>query len=119
MHTCETCGIKSHNTICPRCFELDMIDNISDVRKEVDLKPFNTNVPVPDKINHIEPSHYTDMKISPIEYIEANPHLTWSLSNCIKYISRAGLKANNPKTQDLKKALWYLQHEIDRLEKSP
>ena len=32
---------------------------------------------------HIEPSHYTEMKISPLEYIEANPHLTWSLANAI------------------------------------
>jgi len=65
--------------------------------------------------DHIEPSHYTEMKISPLEYIEANPHLTWSLANAIKYISRAGNKDDNPKLQDLSKALWYLQHEIKRL----
>ena len=67
-------------------------------------------------INHIEPSHYTDMKISPLEYIEANEHLTWSLANAIKYISRAGKKVNNPKLQDLKKAQYYLNHEIEMLE---
>ena len=66
---------------------------------------------------NIEPSHYTEMKISPLEYIEANPHLTWSLANAIKYISRAGNKKDNPKLQDLAKAAWYLQHEIDRLTK--
>ena len=66
--------------------------------------------------NHIEPSHYTDMEISPLEYIEANQHLTWSLANAIKYISRAGHKADNPILQDLKKAQWYLNHEIERLE---
>lgn len=70
----------------------------------------------PHKVNHIEPSHYTDMKISPLEYIEANQHLTWSLANAIKYISRAGKKDNNPILQDLKKAQWYLNHEIERLE---
>jgi len=66
-------------------------------------------------VNHITPSHYTDMKISPLEYIEANPHLTWSLANAIKYISRAGNKEGNPILQELNKAAWYLQHEIDRL----
>ena len=65
---------------------------------------------------HIEPKHYTELKISPLEYIEANPHLTWSLANAIKYITRAGLKKDNPKKRDLKKALWYLKHEIERIE---
>ena len=65
--------------------------------------------------NQIEPKHYTEMKISPLEYIEANPHLTWSLGNVIKYCSRAGNKKDNPKLQDLGKALWYLQHEIRRI----
>ena len=63
------------------------------------------------------PKHYTDMGISPLEFIEANPHLTWSLANSIKYIARAGLKKDNPKLQDLLKSLWYLQHEIERLQK--
>lgn len=72
---------------------------------------------VRDEINHIEPSHYTDVKISPLEYIEANPHLTWSLSNAIKYISRAGKKEDNPKLRDLEKAQWYLNHEIEMLKK--
>ena len=44
------------------------------------------------KDNPIEPIHYTSLKISPLEVIEANPHLTWSLANSIKYIMRAGLK---------------------------
>lgn len=68
------------------------------------------------KDNPIEPTHYTSLKISPLEVIEANTHLTWSLANSIKYIMRAGLKKNNPKLQDLKKAQWYLNHQIDILE---
>ena len=65
----------------------------------------------------ISPSHYKDLGISPLEYIEANKHLTWSLSNAIKYISRAGLKPGNSRLQDLEKAQWYLNHEIE-LEKN-
>lgn len=61
----------------------------------------------------ISPSHYKDLGISPLEYIEANKHLTWSLSNAIKYISRAGLKPGNTRLQDLQKAQWYLEHEIE------
>lgn len=63
----------------------------------------------------IEPKHYINLEISPLEYIEANSHLTWSLANSIKYITRAGLKENNPKIQDLEKAYLYLGHEIERL----
>ena len=69
-----------------------------------------------DTYDHISPSHYSSLKISPLEVIEANPHLTWCKSNAIKYIMRAGLKPSNPELQDLKKAQWYLNHEIERLE---
>ena len=39
--------------------------------------------------------------------------LGFSLGNTVKYISRAGKKASDAELQDLKKALWYLQHHID------
>ena len=68
-------------------------------------------------IDNINPSHYKDLKISPIEIIESSPHLTWCTSNAIKYIMRAGLKDGNPIEQELRKAMWYLNHEIDRLNK--
>ena len=58
------------------------------------------------------PSHY-NQGIETIEYIES-----WSMNfntgNVIKYVTRAGYKDNQ--LEDLKKAMWYLQREIDRLE---
>ena len=64
--------------------------------------------------NPIEPSHYTDMKISPLEFIEANQDvLTWCTANVIKYVGRHKRKNG---LEDLKKAQWYLNHEIERLE---
>ena len=61
-------------------------------------------------VNH--PSHY-NQGIETIEYIES-----WSMNfntgNVIKYVTRAGYK--NDKLEDLKKAMWYLQREIDRIE---
>ena len=41
--------------------------------------------------------------------------LNFNLGNTVKYISRAGHKDDI--IQDLKKSLWYLQREINRLEK--
>ena len=61
-------------------------------------------------INH--PSHY-NQGIETIEYIES-----WSMNfntgNVIKYVTRAGYK--NDQLEDLKKAMWYLQREIDKIE---
>ena len=64
--------------------------------------------------NPIEPNHYTEMKISPLEYIEANQgDFTWCIANVIKYVSRHKRKNG---IEDLKKAQWYLNHEINNLE---
>ena len=43
--------------------------------------------------------------------------LDFCLGNTVKYISRAGKKNTDKELEDLKKALWYLQHKIDTLEK--
>ena len=61
----------------------------------------------------IEPKHYTEMKISPLEYIKAN-NLEWNVGNCIKYISRYKMKNG---LEDLKKGAWYLNDLIQDLEK--
>ena len=60
--------------------------------------------------NPIEPNHYTEMPISPLEYITANDKdMTWCISNVIKYVSRYGRKNG---IEDLKKARWYLEYQI-------
>ena len=59
------------------------------------------------------PSHYNMGKYEAIDVIE-DWNLGFNLGNTIKYISRAGHKDNI--IQDLKKALWYLIREINRLE---
>lgn len=64
----------------------------------------------------INPPHYTDLKITPIEAIEAWG-LGFCLGNAVKYISRAGKKPDNSAVQDMKKARWYLDREITNLEK--
>ena len=67
-----------------------------------------------DTINH--PSHYTDGKIETIDYIE-DKNLSYHLGNAVKYISRAGKKDKDTYIQDLQKAIWYLNREIERYEK--
>jgi hypothetical protein len=42
--------------------------------------------------------------------------LGFALGNTVKYISRAGKKDPNKELEDLKKAMFYLQHYINQLE---
>jgi hypothetical protein len=68
-----------------------------------------------EQVNH--PSHYggKDNNYEAIKVIDAWD-LGFSLGNTVKYISRAGKKDPNKELEDLKKALWYLQHHIQTLE---
>ena len=67
-----------------------------------------------DNVNN--PSHYTDGKIEVIDFIE-DKKLNYHRGNVVKYISRAGKKDPSKELEDLKKAQWYLNREIQRLEK--
>ena len=68
-----------------------------------------------DNVNH--PAHYTDGKIEVIDFIE-DKKLGYHLGNAVKYISRAGKKDPDKTAEDLRKAVWYLNRYIDRLEVS-
>jgi len=65
-----------------------------------------------DKVN--QPAHYNSHP-SGIECIQITEHMNFNLGNAIKYIWRHGLKGRA--IQDLKKAAWYIQREIARLER--
>lgn len=61
----------------------------------------------------INPTHYKSHP-SGIEVIEITEHMNFCLGNAIKYILRAGLKSQDA-TEDLKKAVWYINREIQRI----
>lgn len=58
------------------------------------------------------PSHYNAGKIEVIDFIE-DQDLNFSRGNCVKYVCRAGHK--NDAIEDLQKAKWYIEREINRL----
>ena len=62
-------------------------------------------------INH--PSHY-NVGIETIDYIESW-EMNFNIGNVIKYATRAGFKEDQ--LEDLKKARWYIDREIQRLSK--
>ena len=65
-----------------------------------------------DNVNH--PAHYTDGKIEVIDFIE-DKRLNFHRGNAVKYIARAGKKDPAKEIEDLEKAVWYLQREIEKL----
>ena len=67
---------------------------------------------ISDNVNH--PAHYTDGKIEVIDYIQ-DKGFNFCRGNAIKYISRAGKKDKAKEIEDLQKAVWYLNKEIERL----
>ena len=66
-------------------------------------------------VNH--PGHYGGEE-NPYEAIKVIDawDLGFSLGNSVKYISRAGKKDPTKELEDLKKALWYLDHHVKNLE---
>lgn len=60
-----------------------------------------------DPVDH--PQHYTAHP-SGVECIQITEHMGFCLGNAVKYIWRADLK--HDAVEDLKKARWYLDHEI-------
>lgn len=68
----------------------------------------------PSKSDQINPPHYKQHP-SGVECIQIAEHLNFCIGNAIKYLWRAGLKGDA--LTDLRKAKWYVEREIQRVEK--
>jgi hypothetical protein len=79
---------------------------VADIARET-LREIN------DLVNH--PPHYTAHP-SGVECIQVTEHMNFCLGNAVKYIWRADLKGDA--IEDLKKAVWYVNREIERREKA-
>ena len=65
-----------------------------------------------DPVDH--PEHYTSHP-SGVECITVVEHMAFNVVNAVKYLWRAGKKGAT--IEDLKKARWYVDREIARLER--
>jgi hypothetical protein len=65
-----------------------------------------------DPVNH--PAHYTSHP-SKVECITITEHMNFCLGNAMKYIWRASEKGDA--VTDLRKAIWYIEREISRLQR--
>lgn len=66
-----------------------------------------------DNINH--PAHYTGFS-NGAEVIDITENLNFNRGNAVKYLARAGAKDPAKELEDLRKAEWYVQREIARIE---
>lgn len=66
-----------------------------------------------DPINN--PKHYTSHP-SGVKCIQVTEHMSFNLGNAIKYLWRADEKG--APLEDLKKAAWYINREIQKREKA-
>ena len=60
------------------------------------------------------PEYYNTGKIEVIDFIE-DKQLGFHLGNVVKYVARAGRKDPSKTIEDLEKARWYLDREIEYL----
>lgn len=108
--------IIERNCIMSRAERQEFLKPKNDLTEKAKLQKnslYGKTVRENDPVNH--PSHYTDGKIEVIDFIE-DKNLNFHLANAVKYISRAGKKDPSKEIEDLKKARWYLDRYIQKLE---
>ena len=103
---CNYCSYLTSDTLY--CHKESCVDGI----KAWLESPTEENQPA-DNVNH--PAHYTSGQIEVIDFIE-DKGLGFHLGNAVKYISRAGRKNPDNTIEDLRKAVWYINRQIQRLE---
>lgn len=96
----------------------DFDDLLGDSVVEITFRPldgveqWNGNRPVRDPVNH--PSHYTGFS-NGAEVIDITEHLSFCRGNAVKYLARSGRKDPAAEIQDLEKARWYIEREINHI----
>ena len=65
----------------------------------------------------INPAHYQGFS-NGAQVIDITEHLSFNAGNAVKYLARAGRKDPTKHVEDLRKALWYTQRELDRIERN-
>ena len=118
IKVCNTCFYNNlDNSIHPCC---DCFGNDKWVRRDLYIR--DASQPLSEAIKEWvdckeeedvvnNPPHYTEHP-SGIECIQVTEHMGFNLGNAIKYIWRCDLKKDA--IEDLKKAKWYIDREIDK-----
>lgn len=114
IHNGKNCGKKSCKDGIKAWFNIPCRENPPTEKNHDKTMINNAITAITDNVNH--PAHYNFGKIEVIDFIEQQ-HLGFHLGNSVKYISRAGRKDPAKTIEDLKKAVWYLNRQIEKLER--
>lgn len=79
-------------------------------KPQIEIKPVKD-------YDFINPAHYkTKSGLESINVIEEF-ELNFNIGTAVAYLLRAGKKPGQPKEQDIKKSIWYLERELKNLNK--
>lgn len=94
-------------------------DNEYEIKERVDrfkpTAPWRERTLSSDNVSH--PPHYANGWSNGAEVIDLTEHLSFCAGNVVKYVCRAGRKDPCKYAEDLEKARWYLDREIERVKR--
>lgn len=95
-------------------FKLDDTNHIDDIPENAEVVKESAMATDNDPVKH--PNHYTRGTIETKDFIR-DKELNFNLGNAVKYVVRAGHKDESKTVEDLRKAIQYIEFEIDWLRK--
>lgn len=105
--------------ICDKSeYEYELKDDTIIVKARVRKKGEGSSIDLElaeDSDNVSHPPHYADGWSNGAEVIDLTEHLSFCAGNVVKYVCRAGRKDPDKYVEDLEKARWYLDREIERV----
>ena len=105
--------------ICDKSeYEYELKGNAIVIKARVDrfkpTPPWQERTLSSDNVSH--PPHYANGWSNGAEVIDLAENLSFCAGNVVKYVCRAGRKDPGKHVEDLKKARWYIDREIARVE---
>lgn len=106
------CGVDSRLTVYPVGHPYAIYDKS---KYKYELK--DNSIKIVENLDDVSrPSHYVNGWSNGAEVIDLTEHLSFCAGNVVKYVCRAGRKDPGKHVEDLRKARWYLDREIERVE---
>lgn len=80
-----------------------------------------SNYPSPAEVEDLinRPRHYAEGWSNGAEVLDITENLNFNRGNAVKYVARAGKKNPETELEDLKKAQFYINREIERVSQPP
>ena len=104
--------------ICDKSeYEYEIMDDAIVIKERFkSTNPWRERTMSSDNVSH--PSHYAEGWSNGAEVIDLTEHLSFCAGNVVKYVCRAGRKDPDKYVEDLKKARWYIDREIERVRRN-